>query len=324
MHRTLLVGLLALLAATPAQSQESEEQSANKDPWILSVYLSTWINRCDVPSASQASSFTPAIGPSIALSKGPWRLSAAGYVGEYEFEASDFNLVEGQTDPHFAATLPGSTLIQWENESAERRGFTVEGTTTRYDFSAGFGYRFSNAFQLGISLEFNHRYADYATFLPVAVHPSMLPPDFAAAYYTRPVPNDPQGRVTLRTFGGYEIDQYWVGPQVHGFTILTGRLGGFYNASVLALASESRRAPVYLDENGNFFPPGTNQGLQLEKRGFGDNFGTAFSMGVSYSLLPRVAVWGGYSLKFFTEENTFLLDNSLYSGPYFGVGYIFF
>jgi hypothetical protein len=324
MRRVVSVLLAVLASAAPLAAKEAERQLPEREPWILSVYLSTWINRCDVPAAAQLSGFTPAVGPSFALSKGPWRFSAAGYIGEYDFTRSEFSLVEGQTHPQFTELAPGNTLLEWSNDTAQRRGLSVQGKTRRQDLAFSVGYRFSSALQLGFAVEYNHRDADYTLFLPLAVPENYLPPDSNLAYQLHPVPGDPQNRALFGVLGGYEIDQFWLGPQFHGFIPLAARVGGFYNASVLVLAYESRRAPVYFDEEGDIFPPGLNADIQLPQRGFADNFGAAFSLGASYSLTPRVAVWGGYSLKFFAEQNTDLLDHSTYQGPYFGVGYVFF
>jgi hypothetical protein len=324
MKLSRLVMLAVLAGSASAAAQESERGDNARKPWVLSVYLSTWINRCDVPGASQLSSFTPALGPTLAVSNGQWRMSASAYVGEYEFSPSGFALVEGQTNSRLEGIVPGNTLLEFTDDVARQKGFTVEGKTKRQDVSLGAAYRFSNALQVGLSLEYNHRDANYQVLLPAAANPATLSPEALALYTPEPIPGDPQGRVVLWGTGGYDISQLWFGPQFHGFTPLSARFGGFYNASFLVLAYENRRAPVYLDPNGHFHPPGYNGNLQLAPRGFAENLGSAFSLGLSYNITPRAAVWAGYSLKFFTEANTELLDSSLYQGPYFGVGYSFF
>jgi opacity protein-like surface antigen len=324
MVRSGLLLLAVLCAAAQAAAQESEPRDESRKPWLLSVYLSTWINRCDVPAAAQLSSYTPALGPTFAVSNGRWRLSLSAYAGDYDFSPSGFDVIEGQTNVALDSLVPGNTLIEFSNESARKRGFTVQGQTQRQDVSFGVGYRFSNALQLGLSVEYNHRDAEYEVLLPLAAEPASLSPEILDLYAPEPVAGDPRGRVVLWGRGGYSIHQLWFGPQFHGFTPLSARFGGFYNASFLVLAHENRRAPVYHDELGLFRPPGHNGDLQLKARDFGDNFGTAFSLGLSYNLTPRMALWGGYSLKFFSEANTELLDHSLYQGPYFGVGYSFF
>lgn len=280
-----------------------------QNSWHLSVSLSAWPNNCDIPAGGRDSKTAASFGPSFMVSHGKFRLGATFYTGHFDI------------DPHHAIILDENGEPVFEDEEARKRGFTSFGWTDRTDLDINAGYDFNRYARLSVSLVMNRHSADLQTY--------WFPIRDATGDIV--LPSDPS-RVRILD---YKETQLWFGENFSGsipVETVSARFSIFYNTSLLVLLSETGKAfyeePVgtlnetsprltYRDENGNIlFPP-----RDLGTRSFGGNVGITFSTGAGFQLIdsPVVVVFGGYNLKFFGEEQTALIDHSVFKGPFAGV-----
>jgi hypothetical protein len=273
------------------------------------VALSSWFNNCDIPAGEQNSQRGLSFGPSITVSRGPWRIYGTLYRGTFDVVPDQAVVLEGG-EPVFA------------DGSARSRGFTSDGDITRFDATIDVGYEFNRYATLSFGLSINRRSADVETlWFPVRnTAGGIVLPDERRFEYS------------------YEDTQYWISQSLRGSVPINtdaARFSLFYNGGLVILGAETghgrvETAPgVFMDTSprvtytpgGEIGSPGTAEDLGL--RDFGANVGVTFATGIGFPIThnPALGAYVGYSLKFYSEDATELIDHSRYQGPFFGVSY---
>lgn len=302
----LICFAMILMAIGTVWAQDTPEEPRKLR---LNLGFSAWPNNCDIPTGGQDSPTRPSFGPFFSLSYGKFRVGSTFFIGNFDIH------------PDHGIELDAANEPQFSDHEARKRGFTSDGDTKRIDFDLNVGYEFSRYVRLSLSLVVNRHEADILTYwFPIRNAQGEIV-----------LPSDPS---RLRLLD-YVDTQFWIGQNLSGslpIQTISGRFSLFYNASILVLAAESGTGvfeqPIgtfnntgprtsYTDENGNLgFPP-----RDLGSRSFGENVGVTFNSGVGFQLTdsPAVLIFGGYNIKFFTEDQSELIDHSLFKGPFAGI-----
>jgi len=273
----------------------------------INLGVSTWFNNCDVPSGGQDSALQPSFGPNFTFSFGRFRVGGTFYYGNFDIDPED-------------GVVRENNEVFYTDSEARVRGFTSRGNTKRIDFTLNTGFAFSRYAVLSISLVVNRHEVDLATYWPPVIDSGgvvTLPSDRQAPFE-------------------YTDTQYWLGQHFSGsvpIETVSTRFSFFYGVGLLVILGESGDGsathpsgnPVfpigartsYTDENGQIqFPP-----RDLGTRPFGENVGISFNSGVGFQLLDNLGVYGGYNFKFFSEDETDIIDHSQFHGPFFGLNW---
>jgi hypothetical protein len=303
---------LCLLIAGSAWAQNSPPKLG------IQVGASVWFNNCDVPAGGQDTGIQPSFGPSFQLTYKKFRIGGTFYTGNFHIEPEDGLIFGSKLNPPIFGTVSNDTIL-YSDEEARKRGFTSIGDTKRIDFTLNAGYAFSRYAVLAFSLIVNRHKVDVFTYWPptndINNKITNLPID-------RPAP--------FR----YTDTQYWLGQYFSGSVpveTVSTRFSIFYGAGLLVILGESGEGvaihpsgnPVvdvgprmsYTNEQGQVkFPP-----RPLGTRSFGENAGVTFNTGAGFQLFKDIGLYGGYNFKFFSEDETDLIDHSRFHGPFFGI-----
>jgi len=315
MRNILLVSYLFIFFVTPGSVLSQDGSGVG-----INLGISSWFNNCDVPSAGQDSGLQPSFGPNFTLSFGNFRVGGTFYYGDFDIDPEDGVIFGSNLDPLIGGNVSADTILYSGNE-ARTRGFTSTGNTKRIDFTLNAGYVFSRYAILSMSLVVNRHEVDLDTYWP--------PTNNAQGEITN-LPND-----RVAPFE-YTDTQYWLGQQFSGsipVETVSTRFSIFYGVGLLIILGESGSGTAsnppgtatfdigprtsYTDENGQIiFPP-----RPLGTRPFGENVGFTLNTGVGFQLLANIGVYGGYNFKFFSEDETDVIDNSRFHGPFFGLNW---
>jgi len=296
--------LLSLLSSGVLLAQDESNVGIN-------LGLSTWINNCDIPAGGQNSGLDPAFGPNFTMSFGKFRVGGTFYFGKFDIGPED----------GVQQTIVNNivTAVTFINDESRKRGFTSLGDTKRIDFTLNAGYAFSRYATLSVSLVVNRHEVDLAT-------------------YWFPTIDENTGRIGALPIDrnvpfSYTDTQYWLGQHFGGsipVETVSARFSIFYGLGLLVILGESGDSKIgdkefdsprltYTNEDGSIAGPGDAR--PLGTRPFGENVGVTVNVGVAFQLLNNVGLYGGYNLKFFSEDETDLIDNSRFHGPFFGINF---
>ncbi len=305
MRKVLLFSFLFIFFVSPGfvLSQDGSRVGIN-------LGISSWFNNCDVPAGGQNSGLEPAFGPNFTLNFGKFRVGGTFYFGKFDIGPEDG--VQQTKDSN-----GNVTSVSFINDESKKRGFTSLGETKRIDFTLNAGYAFSRYATLSFSLVVNRHEVDLATYwFPTAANGIItnLPID-------RNVPFS------------YTDTQYWLGQHFGGsipVETISARFSIFYGLGLLVILGESGESKIgdnefdsprltYTNEDGSIAGPGAARSLGT--RPFGENVGVTVNVGAAFQLLNNVGLYGGYNLKFFSEDETDFIDNSKFHGPFFGINF---
>jgi len=315
MRKVLLFSFLFIFFVNPGfvLSQDGSRVGIN-------LGISSWLNNCDVPAAGQDSGLQPSFGPNFTLSFGRFRVGGTFYFGNFDIDPEDGVIFGSNLNPQIGGSASTDTVL-YSDVEARQRGFTSLGNTKRIDFTLNAGFAFSRYAILSMSLVVNRHEVDLDTYWP--------PTNNVDGEITN-LPND-----RVAPFE-YTDTQYWLGQHFSGsvpIETVSTRFSIFYGVGLLVILGESGDGsathpsgnpifPIgartsYTDENGQIqFPP-----RDLGTRPFGENVGLTLNTGVGFQLLDNLGVYGGYNFKFFSEDETDIIDHSRFHGPFFGLNW---
>lgn len=292
--------LLSLLSSGVLLAQDQSNIGIN-------LGISSWINNCDVPAGGQDSGLAPAFGPNFTINYGKFRVGGTFYFGKFDIGPEDGVRQTKDASGNVVA-------VEFINDESRKRGFTSLGDTKRIDFTLNTGYAFNRYAALSFSLVVNRHKVDLATFwFPTAANGNItnLPIDRAVPF-------------------SYTDTQYWLGQHFGGsipIETVNMNFSLFYGVGLLVILGESGNTKIggtefdsprvsYILEDGGIAGPGGARSLGT--RPFGENVGVTFNIGAAFQLLNNVGLYGGYNLKFFSEDETDFIDSSTFNGPFFG------
>ena len=299
----ILALLLGLLSSGILLAQDQSNVGIN-------LGLSSWINNCDIPAGGQNSGLAPAFGPNFTLNFGKFKVGGTFYYGKFDIGPEDG--VQQTKDANGAVVS-----VDFIDDESRTRGFTSLGDTKRLDFTLNAGYAFNRYATLSFSLVVNRHEVDLVTFwFPTAADGAItnLPSDRAIPF-------------------SYTDTQYWFGQHFGGsipVETVSTRFSLFYGVGLLVILGESGNSKIgttefdgprisYTLEDGAIAGPAGAR--DLGTRPFGENVGVTFNVGAAFQLLNNVGLYGGYNLKFFSEDETDFIDSSKFHGPFFGINF---
>ena len=298
MRKVLLLSCLIIFFVSPGfvLSQDASRVGIN-------LGISSWLNNCDVPAGGQDTDLRPSFGPNFTVNFGKFRVGGTFYWGNFDIGPQD--------------GIRQTTAVEFINDESRTRGFTSFGDTKRIDFTLNAGYAFSRYAALSFSLVVNRHEVDLVTYwFPTEENGIIanLPIDRAIPF-------------------SYTDTQYWLGQHFGGsvpIETVSTRFSLFYSVGLLVILGESGNSKIgttefdsprlsYTNEEGGIAGPGAAR--DLGTRPFGENVGFTLNVGAGFQLLNNVGVYGGYNLKFFSEDETDFIDNSKFHGPFFGINF---
>ena len=303
MKQPLIFALLLSLLSSALWAQDGSNVGIN-------LGLSTWINNCDIPAGGQNSGLAPAFGPNFTLNFGKFRIGGTFYYGQFDIGAEDG--VQQTKDANGDVVA-----VSFIDDESLKRGFTSLGDTKRLDFTLNAGYAFNRYAALSFSLVVNRHEVDLVTYW----FPTIDSGGIGALPIDRAVPFS------------YTDTQYWFGQHFGGsipVETVSANFSVFYGLGLLVILGESGNSKIgttefdsprisyTLEEGGIAGPSGARD---LGTRPFGENVGVTVNVGAAFQLLNNVGLYGGYNLKFFSEDETDFIDSSKFHGPFFGINF---
>jgi hypothetical protein len=303
-HRSF-VALISfyLISTNPVWAQASRKLGLN-------LGFAAWTNNCDIPAGGQHTENNVSLGPALSMHYGKIHIRGTFFIGNFHVDPKDGLLRRSSPD-----------TVVFADPEAARRGFTSAGKTERIDLNLHIGYNFNQYALLSLGLMVNRHHGDLEAYFF---------PTLDAQKRIAELPS--QRRSHLK----YTDTQFWLGENLSGAVSLTpnsNRMAIFYDASLMVFAGESGEGSARWKGKNHDVGPRPHYSIapgqavvipqKLPLRPFGENVGIAFSAGINYELStkPLISIMGGYNIKFFAEDETELIDHSVFKGLWAGISF---